>query len=130
MVLAHHGRLLPEADLRQFLDTRPHGTKARNLHAVASLGFEVQFSTANLSQLRDALATALLPIVFVETGPLDYWKIDCAHVAVVVGIDDNYVYLNDPFFDTAPQQTSLSSFLQGWAANGHLAVVLSPTAAG
>lgn len=25
MVLAHHGRDLPEADLRQFLDTKPSG---------------------------------------------------------------------------------------------------------
>ena len=126
MVLAHHGRSLAEAELRQLLDTRADGTKARNLTAVASLGFEVQLDSANLSQLREALATGLPPIVFVDTGSLDYWKIDCAHVAVVVGIDDTSVYLNDPFFDTAPQQTSLPSFLLGWARNGHLAAIVRP----
>jgi ABC-type bacteriocin/lantibiotic exporter with double-glycine peptidase domain len=120
------GRILAEAELRQLLDTRADGTRARNLTAIASLGFEVQLDSANLSQLREALAAGLPPIVFVDTGPLDYWKIDCAHVAVVVGMDDTSVYLNDPFYDTAPQQTSLTSFLQGWARNDHLANIVRP----
>jgi uncharacterized protein YvpB len=76
--------------------------------------------------LRDALVAALPPIVFLDTGALEYWQTDCAHAAVVVGIDDTTVYLNDPFFDTAPQQTSLATFLQAWAANGHFAAVLRP----
>jgi ABC-type bacteriocin/lantibiotic exporter with double-glycine peptidase domain len=126
MVLAHHGRHLAEAELRQLRATRSHGTKARNLTALGSLGFEVQLGSANLSQLRDALAASLPPIVFVDTGPLDYWKTDCAHVAVVVGINDTSVFFNDPFYDAAPQQTSLPSFLQGWARNGHLAAILLP----
>jgi len=126
MVLAHQGRDLSEADLRQLLNTQPHGTRARNLTAVASLGFEVQLDPSNLSQLRDALAAGIPPIVFVDTGPLDHWQTDCAHVVVVVGIDDTSVYLNDPFFDTAPQQTSLGSFLQAWALNAHLAAFIRP----
>jgi ABC-type bacteriocin/lantibiotic exporter with double-glycine peptidase domain len=128
MVLAHYGRSLTEAELRQLLDTRADGTKARNLTAAASLGFEVQVDSANLSQLREALEIGSPPIVFVDTGPLDYWQIDCAHVAVVVGIDDTSVYLNDPFYDTAPQQTSLTSFLRGWAQNEHLAAFVRPSA--
>jgi uncharacterized protein YvpB len=59
-------------------------------------------------------------------GPLEYWQVDCSHVAVVVGIDDTFVYLNDPFFDSSPQEASLASFLQAWASNGHLAAVLRP----
>jgi ABC-type bacteriocin/lantibiotic exporter with double-glycine peptidase domain len=126
IVLAHHGQNRTEAELRQLLSTRPDGTPARNMMAVASLGFDVQLSFSNLSQLREALAAGLPPIVFLDTGPLDYWQIDCSHVAVVVGIDDTSVYLNDPFFDTAPQQTSLVSFLQAWALNAHLAAILRP----
>jgi ABC-type bacteriocin/lantibiotic exporter with double-glycine peptidase domain len=126
MVLAYHGRDLSEADLRQLLNTQPDGTRARNLTAVASLGFDVQLDPSNLSQLREALGAGIPPIVFVDTGPLDYWQIDCAHVAVVVGINDTSVYLNDPFFDTAPQQTSLASFLQAWALNAHLTAFLRP----
>jgi ABC-type bacteriocin/lantibiotic exporter with double-glycine peptidase domain len=126
MVLAHHGQQRTEAELRQLLNTRPHGTPARNLTAVGPLGFDVKLGFGNLSQLRDALVAGQAPVVFLDMGPLDYWQIDCSHVAVVVGIDDTSVYLNDPFFDSAPQQTSLSSFLQAWALNGHLAVVFRP----
>jgi uncharacterized protein YvpB len=79
-----------------------------------------------LTHLRDVLAAGLPPIVFLNTGSLEYWQVDCAHVAVVVGIDDTWIYLNDPFFDSAPQKASLAAFLQAWASNGHLAAVLRP----
>jgi ABC-type bacteriocin/lantibiotic exporter with double-glycine peptidase domain len=126
MVLAYHGRAISEAEVRQLLDTRPHGTKARNLTVVASLRFDVLLGAGNLAQLRDLLAAGLPSIAFVDTGPLDYWTLECAHVAVVVGIDDTFVYLNDPFFDTAPQQTSVTNFLQAWALNEHLTVIVRP----
>ncbi|MFO0843929.1 MAG: cysteine peptidase family C39 domain-containing protein [Gemmataceae bacterium] len=126
MVLAFHGQPHPEADLRQLLNTRPSGTRARGVLAVTSLGFDAQFLTSNLAQLRDALVAGTPPIVFVDTGPLDYWQTDCAHVLVVVGLDDLTASFNDPFFDAAPQRSSLDSFLQAWALNGHLAVFLRP----
>jgi ABC-type bacteriocin/lantibiotic exporter with double-glycine peptidase domain len=126
MVLAHLGRELSEGELCRLMGTGPHGTPARNLKAVASQGFDVQLAPANLSQLRDALAAGIPPIVFLDTGPLNYWQTDCAHVAVVVGADDTSVWLNDPFFDTAPQQASMSGFLQAWALNGHLTAILRP----
>src|SRR5258708_2093770 len=88
-------------------------------------GFACRSSPPNQFHLGDALVAGLPPIVFVDTGPLDYWQTDCAHMVVVVGIDTS-VSLNDPFFDAAPQQTSLASFLQAWALNEHLAVILRP----
>jgi hypothetical protein len=66
------------------------------------------------------------PLVFQETGFLDYWSIDCSHVAVLVGPDLATVSLNDPFFDSAPQKASLDGFNQGWAANAFLAVFIRP----
>jgi hypothetical protein len=63
--------------------------------------------------------------VLVDTGSLDYWQADCPHV-VVVGIDDSSVWLNDPFFDTAPQQTSLTAFLQAWGTNAQYAAFIRP----
>ncbi|MBI1918599.1 MAG: peptidase C39 family protein [Planctomycetes bacterium] len=126
MVLAHQGRSLSEAELRQLLNTQPSGTTPRNLTALGPLGLDVQLAVSNLSQLRDMLAAGLPPLVFVDTGPLEYWQTDCAHVAVLVGMDDTSVYLNDPFFDSAPQQSSLASFLQAWALNAHLAAILRP----
>jgi plasmid stability protein len=71
MVLAQHGRSVPEADLRQLLGTKLSGTAARNLTAVASLGFDVQLTPSNLTHLRDVLAAGLPPIVFLNTGSLN-----------------------------------------------------------
>jgi ABC-type bacteriocin/lantibiotic exporter with double-glycine peptidase domain len=126
MVLAFHGLALPEADLRQLLETKASGTVARNLLRVASLGYDVRVVASNLAQLRDAINAGQPPIVFVDTGQLDYWQSGCSHVAVVVGIDDATVWLNDPFFDSSPQHTSLGSFLRAWGANAQYAAFIRP----
>src|SRR5262249_49338937 len=67
MVLAYHGQVRSEAELRQLLGTQPTGTPARNLMAIASLGFDVQLASSNLSLLRDALTAGFPPIVFIDT---------------------------------------------------------------
>jgi ABC-type bacteriocin/lantibiotic exporter with double-glycine peptidase domain len=126
MVLGWHGRNLPEADVRQLLNTKPSGTPARNLNAVRGLGFELRLDPSNLTSLRDALKAGQPPIVFLGTGPLEYWQVACDHVAVVVGIDDTSVYLNDPFFDSAPQRTSQATFMQAWAAYAYYAAFIRP----
>ena len=79
-----------------------------------------------MALLAASLAAGTAPIVFFETAPLDYWQVDCAHLAVLVGVEDATVCLNDPYFDTAPQRTSLPSFLQAWAATGQLAAIIVP----
>jgi hypothetical protein len=43
---------------------------------------------------------------------LDYWSIDCSHVAVLVGLVR--------IFDSAPQKASLAGFHQGWAATSEI----------
>ena len=126
MVLAQYGQLRTEEEDRQHLGTGPHGTRARALSLVGSLGFDVQVETSTLVQLAEALAAGVPPIVFLETSFLDYWKTRCDHVAVLVGLNLTTVSLNDPYFDSAPQQTSLTDFQSAWAANEHLAAFLRP----
>ena len=126
MVLAHYGRTCSEDELRQHLGSGPHGTRARNLFLLESLGFDVDLETSTLPQLGAALASGLPPIVFLDTSHLDYWTIRCDHVAVLVGLDLTAALLNDPYFDTAPRQTTLSGFLSAWAANEHLAAFIRP----
>ena len=126
MVLAHYGQTVDESELRQLLDTQPTGTRARNLESLASLGFKLLLEPSSLAHLIEALEAGLAPIVFLDTGHLDYWDVDCAHVTVLVGLDEEAVYLNDPFFESAPQRTSLSGFLSAWALNSHLAAIVRP----
>lgn len=84
--------------------------------------------TASLAELSAAIAAGIAPIVFRETSHLDYWKVHSDHVAVVVGLDTAAVLLNDPHFDSAPQQTSLPSFQAARAANEHFAAFIRPRA--
>src|SRR5262249_30845833 len=126
MVLAHHGCHRTEAELRQLLGTTSGGTPARHLAQVGSLGFRVLLRSSTLSQLQAAVAANRPPIVFLQTGPLPYWTVDIAHVAVFVGADATNVYLNDPFFDSSPQVVPLAGFLQAWAAMEQFTAFLAP----
>jgi ABC-type bacteriocin/lantibiotic exporter with double-glycine peptidase domain len=128
MVLAYHGRACTEAELRQLLGTGPHGTRARSVLLVQSLGFDVELETCSLAKLGAALTAGVPPIVFLETSRLDYWTTTCDHVAVLAGLDLATVYLNDPYLPTAPQPTSLTGFESGWALNDHLAAFIRPRA--
>jgi ABC-type bacteriocin/lantibiotic exporter with double-glycine peptidase domain len=126
MVLAFHGRSHSEADLRQLLGTSASGTPASSVLRVVPLGFEVLLIPSSVALLAASLEAGTPPIVFFETAALDYWQVDCAHVAVVVGLDDATVYLNDPYFETAPQRTSVATFQQAWAATGQLTAMIIP----
>jgi hypothetical protein len=126
MVLAYYGQTHSEDELRQLLGTSPRGTPARNVGHLTSPGFDVEVKFSNAAELAAALLAGTPPLVFLDTGPLDYWSIDCAHVAVLVGMELAAVSLNDPFFDSAPQKVSLATFQQAWAANAFLAAFIHP----
>src|ERR1700722_15595029 len=96
MVLAHYGCVRTEDELRYVLGTTANGTPARAFSALISLGFDVQLRFTHLGELSTLLATGVPPIVFVNTGSLDYWSFDCAHILVVVGLDVTTVSVNDP----------------------------------
>lgn len=128
MVLAFYQHAFSEEDLRQLLGTGPHGTRARNILQIVTLGFDVQLGRSTLADLASALAAGTPPIVFLETSSLEYWQQRCDHVAVVVGWDEGAVLLNDPYFETAPQKTSSASFVQAWASNDYHAVFIRPQA--
>src|SRR5437588_8987934 len=74
MVLAHFGDLRTEAELRSLLDTRPTGTRAGNLMRFSGPAFEVYLRPSNLVELQRVLADQQPPIVFLKTGPLQYWS--------------------------------------------------------
>jgi len=63
--------------------------------------------------------------LFLATS-LPYWQEICNHVAVVVRVDDSWVYLNNPAFDSAPQQVSHSDFLLSWSSNACTVVLVRP----
>ena len=51
---------------------------------------------------------------------------DIFHSGVLIGLDATTVALNEPYFATAPQTTSLQTFEKAWAATGQLAAFIRP----
>jgi ABC-type bacteriocin/lantibiotic exporter with double-glycine peptidase domain len=126
MVLAHYGDVRSEADLRTLLDTQPTGTRAGNVMRPSGPAFEVYLRPSNLAELQAVLTDNQPVIVFLKTGGLDYWSMDIFHTAVLIGLDAMTVALDDPYFATAPQLTSLQSFEKAWAATGQFAAFIRP----
>lgn len=126
MVLAFFGRDHTEAELRAAMNTDSGGTRARDLFGLAKLGFEVRFVTADLPGLVAFLTSGQPAIALLATESLPYWQETCNHVAVVVGVDDAHVYLNDPYFAAAAQQVSHANFLTAWSANAYTVAIVRP----
>jgi hypothetical protein len=126
MVLAHYGDRRTEAELRLLLDTQPGGTRVGNVMRLSGPAFEVYLRPSGLAELPTILAEYQPVIVFLKTGFLGYWSMDIAHAAVVIGLDATTVALNDPYFATAPQTTSLPSFEKAWAETGQLTALIRP----
>lgn len=125
MVLAYLGHSIDEPTLAKLLDTQPFGTLVRNVQHISALGFSVSFGVSSWATLRAVVEQGIPVLVFVMTGHLTYWQLDVAHALVVVGMDEANVYLDDPWFDTAPQVSSIDNFLAAWAEFDHLAAVIT-----
>jgi ABC-type bacteriocin/lantibiotic exporter with double-glycine peptidase domain len=126
MVLAHYGEPRTEVELRSILDTQPTGTRAGNIMGISSPAFEVYLRPSNMAELSKVLSENQPPIVFLQTGLLEYWNMDIFHAAVLVGLDDVNAVLNDPYFAIAPQTTSLQSFEKVWSQTGQFAAFIRP----
>jgi hypothetical protein len=126
MVLEHHGDRRTESELRLLLDTQPTGTRAGNVMRLSGPAFEVYLRPSNLVELQNVLADNQPPIVVLKTGPLEYWSMDIFHTVVVIGLDAATVALNDPYFATAPQTTSLQAFEKAWAQTGQFTALIQP----
>lgn len=114
MVLEYWKRPVGYARLMALLGIQDFGAPSSNIQRLADLGLSVCFSQGALADLEAHLARDEPCIVFLRTGELPYWTEDTGHAVVVVGLDSDSVYLNDPAFDRAPQRVSRGDFLLAW----------------
>ncbi len=104
------------------------GTPFRNLRHIKSIGLSVLIEDGNIEILRKHLTSGLPPIVAVNTGQLlSYWSEQTDHAVVVLGIEDNLIYLNDPAFALAPQAVALAEFELAWLDEDYLYAVIGLT---
>lgn len=104
-----------------------YGTPFSHIQALQKLGVSVRYQTGTLQDLYIALQQGWPAIVPVQTGELPYWEnVRVRHAVVVVGMDSESIYLNDPEFDNGPIQASLGDFDLAWFEQEEIYAILAP----
>lgn len=115
MIPAHLGRSVRYSRLMRLLNITPDlGAPASNVESLSVLNVSVEYGSGSMGDLATHITQGIPCIVFVHTVHLSYWPEAVRHTVVVVGMDEEQVYLNDPFFDVAPQIVSRLEFELAW----------------
>lgn len=124
MVLTHVGIEIPYHQLLKVLRIGTYGTPGRNLLHLADLGVQVTYGPSSFAELTERLRDGHPSIALVRTSELPYWTYATNHAVVIVGFDDESVYVNDPHFGEAPQQVSIGDFMLAWLEFDYRAAVI------
>lgn len=90
-------------------------SKLVTLESELGLIVEVAQGSDALAVISHYLDEGLPIIAYVNTGELtSYWNVTTFHAVVVVGIDEDRVYVNDPYFDDAPKAIQQAEFILAW----------------
>jgi ABC-type bacteriocin/lantibiotic exporter with double-glycine peptidase domain len=119
--------------LRQLLGTTEAGTPFPRMDRLRARGWFVERGRGDIETLWTHLTRGLPVIVAVRTDNLPHWlnRTDIAdeekatdHAVVVVGLDNDTVYVNDPDFDQAPLGIALNEFLLAWSDRDYAYAVI------
>ena len=115
-VLGYLGIRRSQDDLARHKCSIPHvGTVGRNILNLQSPKVHVVYAQGTLELLRTWLAQDVPVIAFVQTAELPYWDgVEARHTVVVIGLDDENVYLLDPARDLDVITVSLGDFVLAW----------------
>jgi len=72
--------------------------------------FSLALAKVLISTLYSSLKESFPPSALVNTAQLPYWMKRISHAVVVVGMEGNQIYLNDPAFPDAPKVIPTSDF--------------------
>ncbi len=125
MVLHYLGRPIAYKRPLNLLDIRRFGAPAFHILRLADLGLSVVYKEGTLKDLEQHIRHGEPCIVFVQTADLPYWSAACDHAVVVVGLDEEGVYVNDPAFDEAPQHVPFADFDLAWLARDYVYALIT-----
>jgi hypothetical protein len=125
MALAHLGHAIEYPQLLQLLKIKLHGAPAGNIRLLSALGVTVAYSQTDLPGLETLLQQGRPVIVFVRTGDLPGWTYSTDHALLVIGYDEDMLYVNDPDRAEAPQRIPRSNFELAWLERDYYYAVLS-----
>lgn len=114
MVLDYIGIDASYDELLELLQIGEYGALYGNLRHLEELGAKVLIARGELDSLHSCIERDLPPIVFVDTVELSYWNAASYHAVVVIGIEGNQIFVNDPAFADAPRKISVDEFMLAW----------------
>ncbi len=127
MVLAYWRRDVTYSALLRLLRIQPYGAPAGNIRLLSGLGVKVTYSTTNLRGLQSLLNQGSPVIVFLRTGELPYWTYQTDHAVVVVGYDEDHLYVNDPDRSDAPLAVPADDFELAWLERDYAYALIATT---
>ena len=116
MVLAYLNVQIKYQQLLRLLKVKPYGTPGQNLKYLSSLGLQIAYREGSLEQIKNHLQNDVPCITLVRTADLPYWDYGTDHAVVVVGFDEQTIYVNDPAFDVHPIPVPVVEFELAWMA--------------
>lgn len=125
MVLQYLQQPLSYPQIRQLLRVKPYGAPAGNIRYLTQLGLVVIYSQTDMPGLQDWLDQGHPIMAFVRTGDLPYWDYSTDHAVLVVGYDDEAVFLNDPSEKKAPTVVDKGDFELAWLERDYAYAVVT-----
>lgn len=123
MVLEYLGEQTTEKFLRRFLKTKYYGTNLLNIRYLSDIGFRTTI-TYSVEELKRFIKERKLPIVRLVTRDLDFYDFDGYHAVIIVGIDQESVIANDPYFATEVIEIPIRDFTFAWAECDYLTIII------
>ncbi len=124
MVTEYLQHPLPYVEIFNLLGTRWYGTPFRHVERLAQAGFTVSLVNFDLTEIQKSLLQGHPVLVGVNTADLSYWTQAVDHVVVVVGMDDDAFYINDPASSDGQQRISLDELALAQLAFDNLGAVI------
>lgn len=116
MVLTYLGISRSQEALAKTMNTTLNvGTPRSNIKNLTSRRLAVIYDEGNMADIHTWLDRELPVIVFVQAKELPVWRgQDFKHAVVVVGLDDEMIYLMDPALENGPTPTPIDDFQLAW----------------
>ena len=124
MVLQHIGVETTQSRLNRLFGLTSIGAPYSSIRRLDQLGIQVTVAAGDDSTIRSAIDRNQPAIVFVKTGDLPYWSDNTSHAIVIVGYDDENIFLNDPVFSDAPIRCEWSEFMLAWSEQDYMLTLL------
>ncbi len=100
--------------LLKLLKVKSFGTSGQNLKNLTSLGVQVVYREGSMDEIKAHLLNELPCIALVRTADLSYWQYSTDHALLVVGFDEETIFINDPAFEAHPLSVPVTEVELAW----------------